>query len=97
MSETALNPFPTPDFSMIVPAGISAADTMIWMLYLVFAFWAIYSLVALYHWLKYSHASWLAFPAIAVHVFVSLALMSYGLSGDIAFLRSLLHLPPFSL
>ena len=36
---------------------------------------------AIYHWLKYSHASWVAFPAIAAHLFISFALMSYALSG----------------
>lgn len=54
---------------------------MEWILYAVFIIWAIYTLVAIYHWLKYSHASLLAFPAIAVHLFISLALMTYALSG----------------
>ncbi len=59
---------------------------MTWALYAVFAFWAIYTLVAVYHWLRYSHASWVAFPAIAAHFLVSFALMSYALSGNAFFL-----------
>ena len=51
-----------------------------WLLYLVIVFWLIYTVVAIYHWLKYSHASWIAWPAIAVHLVVSLALMSYILA-----------------
>ncbi len=53
-----------------------------WALYIVFVFWAGYTLIAIYHWLRYSHASWLAFPAIAVHLLLSLMLMSYALSGN---------------
>jgi hypothetical protein len=97
MTDEPLAPFQPPDFSALIPAGISYAEIIVWALYAVFAFWAIYSLVAVYHWLKYSHASWLAFPAIAVHIFVSLVLMSYGLSGDISILQSALNLIPVSL
>ncbi len=85
----AFEPF---NFNILIPAGVSYGDIIIWALYIVFAFWAIYSLVAIYHWLKYSHASWLAFPAIAVHLFVSIALMSYGLSGDTSLVDYVLNL-----
>jgi len=54
-----------------------------WALYAVFAFWAVYTIIAVYHWLKYSHASWVAFPAIAVHLFISFALIAYALSGTL--------------
>lgn len=65
-----------------VPAGV----LVVWALYAVFAFWALYTLIAIYHWLKYSNTSWVAFPAIAVHILISLALMSYALSGNAFFL-----------
>lgn len=71
-------------------ANVSAGGAVTWMLYAVFAFWALYTLIAIYHWLKYSHASLVAFPAIALHLLVSLALMSYILSGQGYFLSAYL-------
>lgn len=53
------------------------------MLGIVFGFWLIYTLVAIYHWMKYSHSSLIAFPVIFLHLVVSVALMSYGLTGNI--------------
>ena len=87
MPDQPLQPFAPPAalFSYL-PKGFSTATAAAWALYAVFAFWAVYSFVAAYHWLKYSHASWVAFPAIAVHILVSLALMSYALSGQGFFL-----------
>lgn len=94
MNEVPLTPFQPPNFSALIPAGISYAEIIVWALYTVFAFWAIYTFVAVYHWLKYSHASWLAFPAIAIHIFVSLVLMSYGLSGDTSLIQYVLQFTP---
>lgn len=93
MIDQPLQPFspPTALLSYLsVPTGISAGAAMIWTLYAVFAFWAAYSIVATYHWLRYSHASWIAFPAVAAHAFVSFSLMSYALSGDPSFLTAYL-------
>jgi hypothetical protein len=84
MTDQPLQPFSPPS---AVFAHFGLSDTLPvgaiteWVLYAAFAFWALYTLVAIYHWLKYSHASWVAFPAIAAHLFVSFALMSYALSG----------------
>lgn len=93
MPSEPLRPFSPPtdllnQFNL--PSTISAGTLTVWVLYVVFAFWAIYTLVAVYHWLKYSHASWVAFPAIAAHFFVSIAFMSYALSGSAFFLSSFL-------
>jgi hypothetical protein len=38
---------------------------------LVFIWWAIFTLVVIYHWMKYSRDSVFAVPAIAVHIFIS--------------------------
>ena len=89
MPDQPLQPFALPaDLSSFFPNGlnISAGATVEWALYAVFAFWALYTVVAIYHWLKYSHASWVAFPAMVVHLFISFALMSYALSGSAFFL-----------
>lgn len=73
-----------------LPATLSSGLLVTWGLYIVFAFWAVYTVVAIYHWFKYSHASWVAFPAIAAHLFISFALMSYTLSGHAFFLSQYL-------
>lgn len=83
MPNQPLQPFspPTALFAQLHISGISSGVMVTWALYLVFFFWAVYTLVAIYHWLKYSHASWVAFPAIALHLFISFALMVYALTG----------------
>jgi len=91
MPDQPLQPFSTPTALLeYMPDGITAASTVEWTLYIVFAFWAIYTVIAIYHWLKYSHASWVAFPAIATHLFISFALMTYSLSGNASFLSGYL-------
>ncbi len=91
MPDQPLVPFSPPSALLsYLPGGLSGGVVVTWALYAVFAFWAVYTLVAVYHWLKYSHASWVAFPAIAAHVLVSLALISYSLSGQAFFLSNYL-------
>ena len=89
MPDQPFQPFALPSaLSAQLPFTNGAVVT--WALYAVFAFWALYTLVAIYHWLKYSNTSWLAFPAIAAHLFISIALMSYTLSGQTFFLANYL-------
>lgn len=88
MPDQPLQPFAPPASfggfdELSLPDNISASTAVEWILYIVFAFWAIYTIIAIYHWLKYSHASWVAFPSIALHLFVSFALMAYALSGTL--------------
>ena len=92
MSTEPLQPFAPPNalFSYLPTGWLSVGTAVEWLLYAVFAFWAVYTLIAIYHWLKYSHASWLAFPAIAIHFFMSFALMLYALSGNAFFLTAYL-------
>ena len=77
-----------PDFSSYLPW--SAGTITLWVLYAVFAFWVVYTFVAIYHWLKYSNASLMMFPAVALHLAVSVALMSYALSGNALYLAPFL-------
>ncbi len=81
MIDQPLQPFAPPTALLgYLPGGtVSPGLVVEWFLYAVFAFWAVYTLVAVYHWLKYSHASWVAFPAIAVHLVISFALIFYTL------------------
>lgn len=84
MPDQPLQPFspPTELFKQLHISGAPSAGLIVeWALYLVFFFWAIYTMVAIYHWLKYSHASWIAFPAITLHLFISFALITFTLTG----------------
>ncbi len=92
MLNQPLQPFtPSALFEKLNFFGTLSESAMVtWALYAVFVFWTVYTLVAIYHWLKYSHASWVAFPAIAVHLFISFTLMFYALSGDMLFLSLLI-------
>ena len=93
MPDQPLQPFSPPTFLLNhLPNGLTEGVIVTWFLYAVFVFWAVYTLVAIYHWLKYSNASWLAFPAIVIHLSVSLALISYVLSGNAYFLAPYLPL-----
>ncbi len=61
--------------------GIGLQQIITWLFYFVILYWAIYTTVAVYHWLTHSHDSLFAIPAIAVHIVVSLILIGYAVSG----------------
>ena len=82
MNGEPLQPFVSP-MTFFFHLPFSSGTLMTWVLYAVFIFWVIYTLIAIYHWLKYSHGSWIAYPAIAVHPFISFVLMAYALSGTL--------------
>jgi hypothetical protein len=48
---------------------------------LIFLVWVIYTGVVVYHWIRYSHHSWLTIPALALHVFISTGLFLFAASG----------------
>ena len=84
MPTQPLQPFAPPTELLAhlhLPTSVSAGTLVIWILGLVFVVWAIDTSVALYHWLKYSHGSPIAFPAIAAHLVISFSLMLFILSG----------------
>jgi hypothetical protein len=85
MSEQPLQPFhPPTSFTAFFPAGASLSLVSKILLGLVFIFWAVYTIVAIYHWFKYSHASLVAIPAIAAHLCVSFALIALTLTGALS-------------
>lgn len=83
MNDQPLQPF-SPPTELLARYHIQYSTGLLveWFLYAVFAFWAVYTIVAVYHWLRYSHTNFLAFPAIAIHLYISFALISYALSGN---------------
>jgi len=87
MPNQPLQPF-APPANMLgyLPNNMFSAGLLVeWFLFAVFTFWAIFTLIAIYHWLKYSHASVVTFPAIGVHLVISFVLATYALSGTILF------------
>lgn len=38
---------------------------------LIFIWWLVYTVVAIYHWFRFGRSSWVAVPAVAVHLAVS--------------------------
>jgi len=82
MSEQPLQSFSAHNFSVSYLAdGASVGSLTKWTLLAVISIWIIYTLIVIYHWLKYSHASWVAFPAILTHLGVSLILILFTLYG----------------
>lgn len=68
-------------FALIGNPSISAHMIAGGLLVLVLILWALYTLVAIYHWVRYSHAALIAIPAIAVHLVVSAILILFALSA----------------
>lgn len=50
---------------------ISPESVIAVIITIVFIWWAIFTLVAAYHWFRYGRESWVAVPAMALHLVVS--------------------------
>ena len=61
--------------------SIDAGKVVAVVAWVMFVLWLIYTVVAAYHWLRYSHRSSIAIPALIIHVIVSAALALYAISG----------------
>lgn len=65
-----------------VPLPFTSLSDMVPLFFtFIFIVWAIYTVVAAYHWFRYGRDSWLAAPAVFVHIFVSAWLMIYATLG----------------
>ena len=66
------------EYGLVLPStGLTA-----FIFGIVFVSWLVYTLVVTYHWLRYSHASIITYPALFIHVVVSAACLSYAISGS---------------
>ncbi|MBI2410119.1 hypothetical protein HYV30_03730 [Candidatus Kaiserbacteria bacterium] len=84
MIDQPLTPFAPPAlFAEWNVSAIAVGPAIVWAFGIVAAFWGIYTLIAIYHWLKYSHASWVAVPAIAAHLVISFSLFTFAVSGTL--------------
>lgn len=61
---------PVPSFGQFT--GVASPDAILSVVVtFIFIWWAIYTLVVVYHWIRFGRESWVAIPAIALHIFVS--------------------------
>jgi hypothetical protein len=63
-------------FSVVDPLTVASV-----IFYLVTLFVVIYTLISVYHWLRYGHHSVAVIPAIIVHLFASTGLILLAASG----------------
>ena len=77
MPDQPLTPFTGLPFHIAISTGAAIG----WTLVAVLIFWAVYTAVAVYHWVKYSHAASVASLAIIVHLAVSGVLLLFVLLG----------------
>ncbi|MEK7100840.1 MAG: hypothetical protein AAB921_01960 [Patescibacteria group bacterium] len=71
---------PTEVFGPLL-AQINVPATISVIAWILFAIWLIYTVVASYHLLRYGHSTTVAVPAIITHVFVSVVLALFIVSG----------------
>lgn len=70
------------DFSQpIIPFIFPAAQIVPLFVMLVFTLWAVYTVVAFYHWLRYGDSVVVAFGAMGIHLVISTALAIFAVSG----------------
>ncbi|KND51737.1 MAG: hypothetical protein ABA06_00555 [Parcubacteria bacterium C7867-001] len=73
--------------SFVVPPSpwsnniINGADVIAVILAIIFIWWAVYTLIAVYHWFRFGRHSWIALPAIVAHLFVTVNLLFFITSG----------------
>lgn len=81
MSSTPLKPFTPPAILSNLSINISSSTLVSGFFYLVLLYWIIYTVVAVYHWFVHSHNASIALPAVALHLFVSIVLIGYIVTG----------------
>lgn len=61
--------------------NISLESVLAVVITLIFIWWAIFTLVALYHWIRYARDSWVAVPAFVLHLAVSSWIFIFAIGG----------------
>lgn len=77
---TDMEPTALPNLMPVFPAA--SLETMLAVVItIVFIWWAVFTAVAIYHWVRFQRNSLLAVPAIAVHLFVSGWIFVFAVGG----------------
>lgn len=63
---------------------VSPSLASVVVLGVVVVLWGIYTLITIYHWMRYSHAALIAIPAIAAHLILSAILITFAWGGLVA-------------
>lgn len=71
---------PTEVFAPLL-AQLNDPATISVIAWVLFAIWLVYTVIASYHLLRYGHSTTVAVPAIITHVFVSIVLALFIVSG----------------
>ena len=71
-----LGPNLSQTFAIVDPNAVASA-----LFALIVFLVVLYTIIAMYHWLRYGHSSVATIPAIAVHIFVSTGLILFAAGG----------------
>jgi hypothetical protein len=80
MPEEPLVPFSSP-FAVAANFGVTPHELAAGLVILGLLFWALFTAVVVYHWLRYSHAALLSIPSLLAHFFVSAVLILFTFSA----------------
>lgn len=71
---------PIPSFAVF--SGVINPHTVLVVVFtLIFIWWAVFTLVAAYHLFRYGRESWVAVPAVAIHLLVSAWIFVFATGG----------------
>lgn len=70
---------PTVPFAMGTNVSLEAVIAVV--ITLIFIWWAIFTIVAGYHWFRYARDSWVAVPAMAFHLLASGWIFIFAIGG----------------
>jgi hypothetical protein len=74
---SAMSPLALPSFITGAPAEMVVSIIFT----LLFIWWVVYTVVVTYHWVRFGRSSWVAVPALAVHLAVSGGIFVFMTSG----------------
>lgn len=80
MNGPSVPQLPVPSISF-TGATVSTEAVISIIITLVFIWWAIYTLVAVYHWFRYGRDSWVAVPAVVLHFAISAWIFVFATGG----------------
>lgn len=69
-----------PDLSPLADL-VSVESVLSVIILLVFIWWAVFTIVVIYHWIRYARDSWMAVPAIVLHLVVSTWIFVFATGG----------------
>ncbi len=67
--------------SLLQVAALPIAQVLPVVFFFVFLVWVVFTLVAAYHWFRYSNATTMALCAMTTHLIVSAMIAIYAVSG----------------